>query len=119
MAAKKTFAWQDKVGNSSQVGGIETSVLDNGPGKGTRIAWVNTGAGLRYKVVVDRGLDLADAFYFVADNQHIDILLKVVIDAVPYIDVGDQDLVGFFLLLCQGIRHNKCKSQGCDCKHGE
>ena len=66
MAAKKTFAWQDKVGNSAQVGGIETSVLDNGPGKGTRIAWVNTGGGLRYKVVVDRGLDLADAFY----NEH-------------------------------------------------
>jgi hypothetical protein len=36
-------------------------VLDNGPGRGTRIAWINTGAGLRYKVVVDRGLDIADA----------------------------------------------------------
>lgn len=45
----------------SQLGGIETSVLDNGPGQGTRIAWVNTGGGLRYKVVVDRGLDIADA----------------------------------------------------------
>lgn len=44
-----------------QLGGIETSVLDNGPGRGVRIAWVNTGAGLRYKVVVDRGLDIADA----------------------------------------------------------
>jgi hypothetical protein len=38
-------------------------VLDNGAGRGTRIAWVNTGAGLRYKVVPDRGLDIADAFY--------------------------------------------------------
>lgn len=47
--------------NASQLGGIETSVLDNGLGRGTRIAWVNTGAGLRYKVVVDRGLDIADA----------------------------------------------------------
>src|SRR6476620_700746 len=47
--------------NSAQLGGIETSVLDNGPGRGTRIAWVNTGAGLRYKVVIDRGLDIADA----------------------------------------------------------
>lgn len=44
-----------------QLGGIETSVLDNGPGRGVRIAWVNTGAGLRYKVVIDRGLDIADA----------------------------------------------------------
>ncbi len=44
-----------------QLGGIETSVLDDGPGRGVRIAWVNTGAGLRYKVVIDRGLDIADA----------------------------------------------------------
>jgi len=67
MAAKKaTPAWQDKVINCAQVGGIETSVLDDGPGRGTRIAWVNTGSGLRYRVVIDRGLDIVDAFH----NQH-------------------------------------------------
>ncbi|SKB29416.1 protein of unknown function [Parapedobacter luteus] len=55
--------WIDKVSNPLQVGGIETAVLDDGPGRGTRIAWINTGAGLRYKVVIDRGLDIADAFY--------------------------------------------------------
>ncbi|MFZ2148167.1 MAG: aldose 1-epimerase family protein [Sedimentisphaerales bacterium] len=64
MAAKDTgFNWQDKVNNYAQIGGIETSVLDNGLGKGARIAWVNTGGGLRYKVVIDRGLDIVDAFY--------------------------------------------------------
>jgi len=63
---KQTPAWQDKVINPSQIGGIETSVLDNGPGRGTRIAWVNTGSGLRYKVVIDRCLDIVDAFH----NQH-------------------------------------------------
>lgn len=47
--------------NPAQLCGIETSVLDNGPGRGVRIAWVNTGGGLRYKVVIDRGLDIADA----------------------------------------------------------
>ncbi len=47
--------------NPSQLGGIETSVLDDGPGRGNRIAWVNTGGGLRYKVMIDRGLDVADA----------------------------------------------------------
>ena len=47
--------------NPLQLGGIETSVLDNGPGRGVRIAWVNTGGGLRYKLVIDRGLDVADA----------------------------------------------------------
>jgi len=63
---RQTPAWQGKVVNPSQIGGIETSVLDNGPGRGTRIAWVNTGAGLRYRVVIDRGLDIVDAFH----NQH-------------------------------------------------
>jgi len=58
--------WKDKISNAAQLGGIETSVLDNGAGRGTRIAWVNTGTGLRYKIVLDRGMDIADAFY----NQH-------------------------------------------------
>jgi hypothetical protein len=68
MAKKTTAPTQTKpdfadapVMNPLQLGGIETSVLDNGPGRDVRIAWVNTGAGLRYKVVIDRGLDIADA----------------------------------------------------------
>ena len=55
--------WDNKICNPLQFGGIETSVLDNGAGRGVRIAWINTGSGLRYKVVIDRGLDIADAFY--------------------------------------------------------
>ncbi|MCG8321886.1 MAG: aldose 1-epimerase family protein [Cytophagales bacterium] len=58
--------WTGKISNPAQLGGIETAVIDNGQGKGTRIAWVNTGTGLRYKVVMDRAMDIADAFY----NQH-------------------------------------------------
>lgn len=58
--------WTGKIANTAQLGGIETSVIDNGPGKGTRIAWVNTGTGLRFKVVLDRAMDIADTFY----NQH-------------------------------------------------
>lgn len=60
------LSWKDKIGNTAQLGGIETSVLDNGLGRGTRIAWINTGTGLRYKVVLDRAMDIVDAFY----NQH-------------------------------------------------
>ncbi|MGV3502734.1 MAG: aldose 1-epimerase family protein [Adhaeribacter sp.] len=56
----------DKICNTAQLGGIETSVLDNGAGRGTRIAWFNTGTGLRFKVVLDRAMDIADAFY----NEH-------------------------------------------------
>jgi len=52
--------------NHLQAGGIETAILDNGPGKGVRVAWINTGSGLRYKVVLDRAMDIADAFF----NQH-------------------------------------------------
>ena len=58
--------WLSKISNIAQFGGIETSVLDNGPGRGTRIAWINTGGGLRYKVVIDRAMDIADATF----NQH-------------------------------------------------
>ena len=62
----KQYLWQGKVSNYSQLGGIETSVLDNGLGRNVRIAWINTGSGLRYKVVIDRAMDIADTFY----NQH-------------------------------------------------
>ncbi|WP_420149438.1 aldose 1-epimerase family protein [Spirosoma sp.] len=58
--------WHNKVSNAAQIGGIETSVLDNGTGRGVRIAWINTGTGLRYKLVLDRAMDIADAFF----NQH-------------------------------------------------
>ncbi|MFN8347559.1 MAG: aldose 1-epimerase family protein [Spirosomataceae bacterium] len=61
-----TQPWKNKIGHAAQWGGIETAVLDNGLGKGTRIAWINTGTGLRYKAVLDRAMDIADAFY----NQH-------------------------------------------------
>jgi hypothetical protein len=58
--------WKDKISHPSQLGGIETSVMDNGLGRGTRIAWINLGAGLRYKVLIDRGMDIAEGFF----NQH-------------------------------------------------
>ena len=61
--ANPLLAAKSKVCNTSQIGGIETSVLDNGPGRGTRVAWVNTCSDLRYKVLIDRGLDIADAFF--------------------------------------------------------
>ncbi|MCK5270356.1 MAG: aldose 1-epimerase family protein [Sedimentisphaerales bacterium] len=64
--AKKQFPWQDKINNHHALGGIETAVLGNGLARGTRIAWVNTGSPLRYKVVIDRGLDIADASF----SQH-------------------------------------------------
>lgn len=55
-------SYEDKISNPCQVGGIELSELRGGPGDGVRIAWFNTGSGLRFKVVIDRGMDIADAF---------------------------------------------------------
>ncbi|MCF7669826.1 MAG: aldose 1-epimerase family protein [Verrucomicrobia bacterium] len=63
MEKNNSMDYDGKIINSNQVGGIETAVLDNGPGKGCRIAWINTGGGLRYKVSMDRGLDIMDAFH--------------------------------------------------------
>lgn len=60
---KDVISYRDKVSNISQIGGIETSILDNGIGRGNRIAWFNTGGGLRFKVNIDRAMDIGEAFY--------------------------------------------------------
>jgi hypothetical protein len=52
--------------NSHQVGGIESYVFANGEARNTRALLVNTGRGLRYRVLPDRGLDIDQAFF----NQH-------------------------------------------------
>jgi hypothetical protein len=52
--------------NPAQLGGIESYVIDDGAGRGVRALCVNTGGGLRYRVLADRGLDLDHAFL----NQH-------------------------------------------------
>ncbi|MDX1637089.1 MAG: aldose 1-epimerase family protein [Balneolaceae bacterium] len=55
--------WRGKISNHKQLGGIETAVSDNGSGSGSRVAWLDTGGGLRVKLVLDRAMDIADAFY--------------------------------------------------------
>ena len=52
--------------NPSQIGGIDAYRIDEGPARGVRALCVNTGGGLRYRVLVDRGLDIDQAFF----NQH-------------------------------------------------
>lgn len=49
--------------NPAQVGGIQQYTLDNGEARGVRVCEVNTGSGLRYRVLVDRGLDIDHAFF--------------------------------------------------------
>ncbi len=52
--------------NPAQVASIEPYTIDDGPARGVRALCVNTGGGLRYRVLVDRGLDIDQAFF----NQH-------------------------------------------------
>lgn len=105
MDDKQRSNWLEKVTNPSQVGGIETSVLDNGLGAGTRIAWINTGAGLRFKVVIDRAMDIADAFF----NQHsLSWLSRLgAMKAQPFADRGTDWLrtFGGGLLVTCGLTH--------------
>jgi hypothetical protein len=50
----------------SQVGGIERYQMDDGPARGVQALCVNTGGGLRYRILGGRGLDIDQAFF----NQH-------------------------------------------------
>lgn len=52
-----------KVAANRQLGGIELATLVGGASDGCRVAWVNTGGGLRFKVLIDRCMDIADAFF--------------------------------------------------------
>lgn len=58
----------DKFENVMQVGGIQIADLQSplGSGRTTRVAFVNTGSGLRFTVALDRGGDIVEASY----NQH-------------------------------------------------
>ncbi|HTL28040.1 MAG TPA: DUF4432 family protein [Tepidisphaeraceae bacterium] len=56
----------EKFINTAQVGGIEQYQIDGGAGRGVRALCVNTGGGLRYRVLADRGMDIDQAFF----NEH-------------------------------------------------
>lgn len=51
------------VSNPRQLGGIERYLLDDGQARGSRVAWIDTGGGLRCRVLIDRGMDIDQAFF--------------------------------------------------------
>ncbi len=51
------------VGNLTQIGGCRHYTLSEGWGRGMRATDINTGAGLQYTVLPDRGLDISLASY--------------------------------------------------------
>ena len=53
----------DYIGDSSQIGGTQKLIVDEGKGKGTSIVRVRNGNGLDFSVVPDRGLDIFDIHF--------------------------------------------------------
>jgi hypothetical protein len=51
------------VGDIGQIADVRLSELNDGPGRGVRIAEFKTGSGLSFTVLIDRGLDIHDAVY--------------------------------------------------------
>ncbi len=51
------------IGSMEQLARIRTSVLDDGRARGMRIADVDNGSGLRFAVLVERGLDIGEASF--------------------------------------------------------
>ncbi len=51
------------IGNLSQLGGTRHYQLEEGPAKGIRAIDVDTGGGLRFTILPDRGLDISQASY--------------------------------------------------------
>jgi hypothetical protein len=52
---------QAYLGDISQVAGVRLKTLDNGAERGVRVADVRTGSGLRFTVLIDRGMDIGAA----------------------------------------------------------
>jgi hypothetical protein len=76
-----------------QAGGIDAYTIDEGPARGVRAMCVNTGGGLRYRVLVDRGFDIDQAFF----NQYSLSFLthKGVTPPTRGLDHGDDWLKSF------------------------
>jgi hypothetical protein len=51
------------LGTMKQLAGISTSVLDDGRGRGIRVADFDNGSGLAFQVLLDRGLDVGRATF--------------------------------------------------------
>ena len=63
MPARSPAELKPYVGSMAQLARIRTSVLDDGRGRGVRVADVDNGSGLRFSVLIERGLDIGDASF--------------------------------------------------------
>ncbi|MCF7848184.1 MAG: aldose 1-epimerase family protein [Kiritimatiellales bacterium] len=51
------------IGSMNQLARVRTSVLDDGKGRGIRVADVDNGTGLRFCILLDRGMDIGEASF--------------------------------------------------------
>lgn len=98
------------VGDVSQAFGIRRSVLDDGPGRGMRTFDVDTGSGLSFTVLPDRGMDISVCRYqsvplgFISKTGHV---------APGLFEYGERKFLRYFtagLLTTCGYTH-----MGADC----
>lgn len=59
----KECVLRESTGSMRQLAGIKRLILDDGKGRGVRVADVDNGSGLRYMVALDRGMDILDASF--------------------------------------------------------
>lgn len=52
-----------KVGSLKQIAGLKRVLLDDGSERGVRAVEVNTGSGLHFTILLDRGMDIGEASY--------------------------------------------------------
>ena len=63
-----------RIGDISQVGGVNSVILDDGSARGVRAAEFKTGSGLNFTVLLDRGLDIAEAIR--SGSKKADVMVK-------------------------------------------
>ena len=51
------------IGSMKQLAGVHTSVIDDGRGRGVRVADFDNGSGLSFQVLLDRGMDIGRATF--------------------------------------------------------
>ena len=86
----------DYIGDSSQIGGTQKLIVDEGKGKGTSIVRVRNGNGLDFSVVPDRGLDIFDIHF---DGVQLAWISRNGLVANSFFDFAEYALFFFVLAL--------------------
>ena len=92
------------IGSVEQIGGVKDYTINDGKGKGVRVIEINTGV-VRFSIVCDRCLDIADAFY--KENAVSWISKTGIVSPFMYEKDGKSFLRGFYggLLTTCGLRN--------------